>query len=201
MSYEDRVRRLERQQLFVAGFGAVGVACGLFGLAPDTSKEVRCSKFTLVDENNVERVEIDVRNGHAGLALFGPNRGAAKILLTTDTGGPTLLFTGRDGEQTMGLASNDNGEGSLVLSDKTGPRAIFSVFGETAGVTLVGKTRKTAIELLADDDSHLCVRDAEGRERVTVGVKAKLGEFSMMLDEKGNPTWLMPMGRSSEPKK
>ena len=156
---------------FGAAFGAEGD-----GKAP---KEVRASRFVVIDDHGKERGELGLLpGGQVGVVIRGKDSGTALSLYFDDKGMPRFEFQNSKGEALLDLGLLDDQSPAFVMRDGEGRRRLGIIVTprQTVAIGLydMDKVDRCSIAVGADGHPQIALKDEAGRLR-----------GSIMLDSKG----------------
>ena len=180
MTIDQRLGRLERENRWMRGIGAVGVAVAAAVLLMGQGKQTEgwhlvAKSLTINDADGTPRIRLGQERGPPQLVFldatgrpyitlgqtssgpllrFRDKKMVRVVLSTTPDGAASLLFTDPKGKSRCGLGVDPDGSPSVEIRDQDGD--VRAALGESATVDKVtGKLIKTA-------ESALTLFDTEG---------------------------------------
>ena len=188
---EDRLRRMRRGQR--AALWSGGVLLMILAMLPmllasgaaGPEKELRASRFVLVDDKGAERAELGFNSlGTASLFSGDKKSGQGVLLALDDEGAPFLSLAGK-GNARVRIGFRSSGEPLMELSDGGDEKAQRrSRVGKEHGAALrlKGQRGKTRFVLAANDLGHSGVVLLDQREQA---------RGSFVIDDEGRPSITM----------
>lgn len=189
--FEDHLRQMRRGQRAALWSGAVLlVIVGMLPMllasgAAGPEKELRASRFVLVDDKGAERAELGFNSlGTASLFVGDKKSGQGVLLALDDEGTPFLSLAGK-GNARVHIGFRRSGEPLMELSDGGDEKAQIrlSVGKEHgAALRLKGQRGKTRFVLAANDSGNSGVVLLDQREQA---------RGSFVIDDEGRPSITM----------
>lgn len=196
---EDRLRRMRRAQgAAMWSGGAVLVILGMLPMllasrAAGPEKELRASRFVLVDEKGVERGEFGFSPaGAARLLIHGKKSGKGMLMFVDDDEGTAnIIMYGRNKTTRLGIGIRKTGQAFLELWDKDGKAHIGLGVDKKHGavIKLTDRSRKTRVRLVARESgsSGIALLDQGGLGRGAFVIDDAGRTLFVMQDLEGNP--------------
>jgi hypothetical protein len=124
MTTEERLETLEkelarekRRARWLLALVALVVGVGVFCASTGTAKEIRASKFTLLDQNGKDRAILAVDETEPGLIFFD-EQGKPRARLVVKEKGPEFSFLDQQGTTRVRLSMLSTDGPELVLRDE-----------------------------------------------------------------------------------
>ncbi|MEE8373917.1 MAG: hypothetical protein V3R87_09370 [Dehalococcoidia bacterium] len=194
---ENRVQWMRRAQgaamwsgavlLVIVGMMPMLLASG--GSGPE--KELRASRFVLVDDKGAERAELSFGPHGPPRLIIGNKKPVEGILLgLDDDGSPFLIMGGREDKARIGMGIMESGKPHIGLWGSGAKKAHIGLGFQSTGNPqfllrdVVGKTR---IGLSVDKvgDAVLQLRDPSGRPRALLSASGGDNTSLILTDAKG----------------
>lgn len=195
---EDRLRRMRRAQATAMWSGAVLlVIVGMLPIllasgAAGPEKEVRASRFVLVDDKGVERAELGFGSHGPARLFIGDKKSGEGILLALDEEQRPFLVMGGDRKTArIGMSILESGKPRLGLWTPGAKSAHIGLGFQSTGnpeFFLRDVAGKTRIGLRVDKvgDAVLQLMDSSGRTRAMVSASDGDNTVLHLTDAKGN---------------